>query len=135
MNDDGFRAAQPILLACLLSTTRIVRWDLRLARWSKVLRCQFADYMAEVLRLRAAPCEITTLTRAGPRWFIASSRACPHEAGDRLARACPWAGLGPDAWADQRHLSRLVVADLLGRDVELDHPHVLALVAAAGGNA
>jgi len=48
----------------------------------------------------------------------------PRVGGDRLARACPRAGPRPDPWADQGHLGRLVVADLLGRDVELDDLHV-----------
>jgi hypothetical protein len=43
-----------------------------------------------------------------------------HPLHDCLARACPRAGLRPDPWADQRDVGRPVVADFLGRDVELD---------------
>ncbi len=42
--------------------------------------------------LRAAPCEITTLTRAGPRWFIASSRAPFRSVGFSTKKPLP---LGP----------------------------------------
>jgi hypothetical protein len=37
----------------------------------------------------AAPCEITTLTRAGPRWFIASSRAPFKSFGSSTKKPLP----------------------------------------------
>jgi len=51
----------------------------------------------------------------------------PRADGDRPARARLRAGLRPDPWADQRHLGRLVVADLRRCDVKLNDAHILGI--------
>jgi hypothetical protein len=70
-----------------------------------VLGRLFGDHLAPRRVLRMEP------LAAGERFVRLPG---PRAGGDRLARACPRAGLRPDPWADQGHLGRLVVADFLG---------------------
>jgi Fe-coproporphyrin III synthase len=69
--------------------------------------------------LRAAPCEITTLTRAGPRWFIASARA-------------PFRSLHCYSSSGPRERDELDVATLMGAIVDANSEGYNA-VAISGG--
>src|SRR5437667_6675583 len=66
----------------------------------------------------AAPCEITTLTRAGPRWFIASSRAPRMFFGSSIAQGTVIVGQGLVV-VDLRPDHRRVLGRLLGDNLAL----------------